>query len=122
MDQSKYLNFSNNHQKLLINWFYPQNPESQKHFIDDIIDYNDPVLSFDSISKEFYLKSSSYKNSLNKFSFKLEELLIDSYNDPNDVQIFSNKKIFSGKVSVSFKYTLINESPKKDSKFSYIGF
>lgn len=79
-------------------------------------------MTVDSLNKEFYLVNSRPNQISDKFGFKLDDMTIDPYNDPNDVQISSNKKIFSGIVKMSFKYTLINEEKKKDSKFSYIGF
>ena len=63
--------------------------------MDDLINYTDPILSVDSINKEFYLIDSKYKHDSNKFSFKLDETTIDPYNDPNDVQITINKQIYS---------------------------
>ena len=113
-------------QDLIIKWYYPNQTDpdvqasSNKNI--DNPDEDDSILTLHSINKEFVLIKSNYKHSTNKWSFQLEDVVINDYESPNDVAIYSDGKIYSGVIKLSFNYSLINDEKKKDSKFSYIGF
>lgn len=125
---NNYGNFSNsdfgaqdsNPEKFKIDWFFANNQQGLFPNNNEIP--KGSIITLETDKKEYVLLSSRYKHIENKSSFKLDEILIDDYNDPNDVQILNENKIFSGTIKISFKYMMVNEEKKLDGKFSYVGF
>lgn len=101
-----------------------ENCEKEDYMIMKVYYPNDnDVYAFKQICDGKYMQiiESNFKKAAMDTFFKIDEMMIDNYNEPNFICILSNSKIFDGEVSLSFNY-IINDEGCKKGEFGYIGF